>query len=198
MKFCKKILFLMISGILGIVVGACGKSVEVQEMGNELMLSEITAMDLEVIDYVNENSDYVFTLFDEMDITEKEPGVPYTEKSDDANVCSYGFFVEEKHAVIRTQISLNGTSDRNILGVHNGDTYKEARELIEKSGFTCVEKSSFNSGLMLVTYSKGVVEISMLVEIDENTDEIAEDASVNYINVTIPVDVGQKSDAVMD
>jgi len=82
--------------------------------------------------------------------------------------------------------------------VHNGDTYKEARELIEKSGFTCVEKSSFNSGLMLVTYSKGVVEISMLVEIDENTDEIAEDASVDFINVTISVDVGQKSDAVMD
>ena len=77
MKFYKKILLLMISGIFGIVVGACGKNVEVQETGNELMFSEITDLDLEVIDYVNENSDYVFTLFDEMDITEKEPGVSY-------------------------------------------------------------------------------------------------------------------------
>ena len=126
-----------------------------------------------------------------MNITEKEPGVPYTEKSDDATVSSYGFFVEEKQAIIRTQIGLNRMSARNILGVHNGDTYKEARELIEKSGFTCVEKSSFNSGLMLVTYSKGVVEISMLVEKDENTDTIAEDARVDSINVVIPVDMGQ-------
>ena len=191
MKFSKKILFFMITGILGILVAACGKNVEVQETENEVRFLELTTLDWEVIDYVNENSDYIFTLFDEMNITEKEPGVPYTEKSDDATVSSYGFFVEEKQAIIRTQIGLNRMSARNILGVHNGDTYKEARELIEKSGFTCVEKSSFNSGLMLVTYSKGVVEISMLVEKDENTDTIAEDARVDSINVVIPVDMGQ-------
>jgi len=180
---------LMIVAMFSVVVAACGKESEIDTTDKELPYVQITDKDLEMIDYVNQNSDYVFALFEEMDITENEHGMPYTEESDDATVHSYGFYLEEEQAIIRTQISLNGPSDRNILGVHIGDTYKDARELMEKAGFTCTNKRPFNSSLMLETYSAGIVEISMLVTKEErnNSNESVDDDIIQSINITIPL-----------
>lgn len=186
---------LMIIAMFSVVVVACGKDSEIEEQDKTLTYVEITDKDLEVIDNVNQNSNYVFALFEEMDVTENEPGMPYTEESDDATVHSYGFYLEEEQAIIRTQINLNGPSDRNILGVHIGDTYKDARELMEKAGFTCTNKRPFNSGLMLETYSVGIVEISILVTKDEsnNSNESVDDDIIQSISITIPLDIGQNT-----
>ena len=179
------ITFLFLSLFL-IAVCACGKNAEPVEITKELSFSDISAEDWEVIDFINQNSDCVFDLLGEMDVTEHEPGAPYTDISEEGHVKSYGFYIEEKQAVIRTQIVLNGVSERNILGVHNGDTIGAARDILEKAGFTCVEEASFNSSLDLITYSIGIVELSILVEKDENN---ADAGVIESVSITIRMNI---------
>lgn len=177
---------------LGFIIGSCGKSsqtaTEVENTGEEestIEFSDLTEEDFKIVDSVNNNSDYEFILLDEMNVTEKEPDAPYTEETADGNVESYGFYVGEKHAVIRTQINLLGQSEYNILGIHNGDTYKEAIDKLEKEGFSLIESNPFGSDYTRTIFEKGVVKIRLRTK--KINEESIDDDTIEIIGVSVPI-----------
>jgi len=169
---------------LGIIIGACGDNSRISEDVN-ISFSDLTAEDIEIVAFVNENSDYEYVLLDEMAVTEKEPDAPYTEVSDDGNVECYGFFVAEKKAIMRTQINLKGQSQYNILGIHNGDTYQDAKTILEGEGFKLLENNPYGSDYTRSIFEKGAVQIRIRTK--KINDEKLDDDTIETIGVSVPV-----------
>ena len=150
--------------------------------------------DYETIDHVNENSDYKFKLLEEMNdpYVIADVGSLYGEDyiDDDYYINSYGIYVSDKDAILRTQISIGKSQKGHILGVQKGDTYKEAKSRFEDAGFTCKSESPFNSNTFRIVYSKGIVNISILT--DKNDTDSTEDDVINSLGVNVTVDKENK------
>ena len=177
---CVLALIIVISSAL---FSACGKSNDDEV---SVSYSELKADDMEIIDSINQNLDCEFKLLEEMNVDEKSAEGPYTEFSSGlGEVKSYGVFVSEKDAPIRTGIYIIKDSDYSIYGIKYGDTYKTAKELVEKSGFTLLKEEPFNSNTTSLTYSKGIAKIVM--EIDYTNKNSFEDGSVSRIGVSLSI-----------
>ena len=194
---------LMVGGILasGLMLGACnipslgnGNSGSGQNTGNEgkdkdsIYYSDLSDDDFELIDYVNTHSDYVFTLLGEMKNGSimQDVGNLYGESSDDLLVDSYGVYLGEFDKVITTQINISDESDYNILGVHYGDTYKVAKEILENEGFECVKDTNYGKSFTYTSYEKGCVNIFVSSQISDGV--ALEDQEVTSITVSIPIE----------
>ncbi|MBR1622362.1 MAG: hypothetical protein IJ675_00410 [Pseudobutyrivibrio sp.] len=101
---------------------------------------------------------------------EKEPDIPYAEESSNGAVESYGFYIEEEDAVIRTQITISKKTDENIMGIKTEDSYDNAKKILEKAGFKWISDDSFKSSMISSTFVKGKISISILTEKTEAGD----------------------------
>ena len=156
--------------------------------------SELTSEDRELIDYINQNSACYFKLLDEMGIKESseelKTAIRYTHSEIEPEtkaVTSMGVYVKSKDELFVTYICVNKKSEYYILGIHYGDTYKEAKKTIENAGFKCVLNNVY-SNYALIEYTKGIVTITL--EIDKqnlHSRKCDDDDKVSEISVSIAV-----------
>ncbi len=163
------------------------ESVDTDEDRDYIFYSEITDEDWETIGYVNENSDYYFTLMEKMD---EESCIPfpdavnlYGEENEDLNVDSQGVMISSEDAIFRYAIFLRDPSDYHILGIHQGDTYKEAKDLCEAAGFVWSGESPLYGERTETVYSKGNVQIR--VDTFDTEEEGMDSDKIDSINVII-------------
>ena len=177
---CVLALIILINSVL---LSACGKD------NNEevsVLYSELKTDDMEIIDGINQNLDCEFKLLEEMNVDEKPYEGPYAEFSSGlGEVKSYGVFISEKNAPIRTGIFIIKDSDYSILGIKYGEKYESAKELVEKAGFTLLKEEPFNSNTTSMTYSKGIAKVVM--EIDYTNEKSFEDGKVSRIGVSLAI-----------
>ena len=151
--------------------------------------SEITDEDWETIDYVNENSDYYFTLMEKMDedkcIEYLDGAEQYGEKTEGGEVDSCGEKIYTKNAIFRYAIILRKPSDYHILGIHQGDTYAEARDLCEAAGFVWSSESPLYNERTETIYLKGNVHICVVTFNTE--EEVMDGDKIDSIWVVIPL-----------
>ncbi len=152
-------------GILTLLFTVGCSAKELVNKRDYVYYSEITAEDYETMEYVDKNSDYVFSMMDEMDTNDPfcgqylDVGNLYGEKTEDGNVDSQGTKIDSQGAIFRYSIFLRDPSDYHILGVHPEDTYKEAREAIENAGFTWESDSPLYGDRTDTIFKKGNVGI---------------------------------------
>ena len=167
-------LFLFVSIIILTMVSACTKDTSVKgnemDMQKEQLSLELSDSDLETIEFINSNSNCDLKLMERMAVDEKEPDIPYAEESSNGAVESYGFYIEEEDAVIRTQITISKKTDENIMGIKPEDSYDNAKKILEKAGFKWISDDSFKSSMISSTFVKGKISISILTEKTEAGD----------------------------
>ena len=152
-------------GILTLLFTVGCSAKELVNKRDYVYYSEITAEDYETMEYVDKNSNYVFSMMDEMDTNDpfcfqyQDFGNLYGEKTEDGNVDSQGTKIDSQGAIFRYSIFLRDPSDYHILGVHPEDTYKEARETIENAGFTWKSDSPLYGDRTDTIFKKGNVGI---------------------------------------
>jgi hypothetical protein len=175
------VILLIFVFLLGIMMTGCGKK------DSKISYSKLKENDLETIDYINQNSDCYFKLLDEMNVTDKSPDAPYTESSPGyGEITSYGVSVSGKDAPIVTEIYINNKpSEYNILGVCNGDTYKDARSELEAHGFKWDADESFNSYTTVSSFSKGTIKINLYTDSSESNN--TDDNVVFKLGVIVPI-----------
>lgn len=152
---------------------------------SDIVITDITDKDYATIDYVNTHSDYVFLLLGEMKngVVMQDVGNLYGEASNDSLVKSYAEHLDEYDKKVITQINLSEKSDYHILGVHCGDTYKDAKENLEKEGFELINDVSYGKSFTLSSYEKGCVHISVSTTISD--DVILEDQVIKSITASV-------------
>ena len=155
---------------------------------SDIVITDISDKDYAIIDYVNTHSDCVFMLLGEMKNGKvmQDVGNLYGEESKDSLVKSYGEYLKEYDKKVVTQINLSEKSDYNILGVHYGDTYKDAKEKLENEGFELIDEASYGKGYFTrTTYSKGCVVIYVSTLISD--DVILEDQVIESITAGVSI-----------
>lgn len=156
------------------------------DVNRTITYSEVTKEDLETIEYVYQNSDCVFKLLDEMVSPQiGEEGPCFEIGGDNMEIECYGVRANEDGDLLRFSVTLMGASDYHILGVHNGETYRQARQKIEDAGFTWEEDRFFNSNTKWIIFTKGNVEVSFMAE--ESGEDGIDDDVIDYIDVKIPI-----------
>jgi hypothetical protein len=174
---------------MGFAIGLFEKntiySVKDNDELKSISYSDLRTKDIELINNANQNIDCELQLLEEMGVTEKPAEGPYCEySSGNGEVKSYGEYISEKNAPIRTSIYIIKQSNYSIFGVKYGDTYTEANELIKSAGFTLASQEPFGSNTAL-TYSNGIVSVEM--EIANEYGDRFESGTVNRIGVKIAV-----------
>ena len=178
----RKIVILLIIGILCVQNVACGMSDD-----NEITFSDLKSEDMEIIEYVNQNSNCGCKLLDVMEVKEKSAEAPYTELFGDyGEVKSYGNYIKEEDSVIRTSINIIKSSEYDILGIRYGDKYKDARESLEKAGFVWIEEKPFGSNYTVSYFKKGIVVVDF--ENKNTKTGINDDSEVVRICVSVPIE----------
>ena len=191
MKFIKRFIFSAILLTLCSLLCSCGKSENEnqKEARGYIYYSEITAEDWDTIEYVNKNSNYPFTLMEKMDTTKcfQYGDVPnlYGEASENSEVDTQGKKINSEDSIFRYNIILRNPSDYHILGVHQGDTYKDAKEAAEKAGFTWTSESEMYGDRTITLYSKGNVYIRV-VTFNSKEDGMDSD-EIDTIGVLVPI-----------
>jgi transcriptional regulator with XRE-family HTH domain len=151
--------------------------------------SEITPEDWEVIDYVNKNSNYGFSLMEKMDENTcfQYMDVPnlYGEDRPDMLIDSQGTKIFSENAIFRYMISLRKPSDYHILGIHQGDTYQQAKELAEAAGFVWTDESGLYGNRTETTYSKGNVSIVVCTNNSKSKDKSND--TIDSLRVYVPL-----------
>ena len=195
MKICKnKISICALTILVGILFAACGKKEAPEEQDEYKAYAELSAEDWEVIDYVNQNIDCEFKLLEEMRVKEATDEGFYTELSPGrGEVRGVGDFIPEKDAPIRTKIYLEKPSEYNIFGVKYGDKYKEARELIEKSGFIWNEERPLGD-TKITTFKKGIVSVELWSYQSDRENEDSEE--ISRISVSVGLEVESREDSL--
>lgn len=176
----KGIFTLIMLGIGAIFLISCGK-----QKNEKIRYYELKEGDFNTIEYVNENIDCGYKLLEEMDATEKSVEAPYTDISESGDVKSYGVYINEKNAALRTAIDIKNESESTIFGVTYGDKYGAARERIEDAGFELEEEELFNSDLTTITFKKGIVRICLQVK--KEGEAGIEDDVIEVIGVSLPI-----------
>lgn len=168
-------------------INGTGNDTDKDDDSSEITYSDLTEEDFELIEYVNTHSDYVFELLGEMENGHvlQEVGDLYNENSEDLLVSSYGVYLNEFDKVLITQINLSDESDYNILGVHIGDTYKDAKEILENEGFQCYDEVNYGKNNTYTSYAKGCVKIFVSSSISD--DVALEDQEIYSITVSTPI-----------
>ncbi len=107
-------------------------------------------------------------------------------KSEGEEVDSQGKKISSEEAIFRYMVILRETSDYHILGIHQGDTYKEARDLSEGAGFVWSSESDMYGERTVTIYSKGNVKIRVVTF---NTEEDDMDSDkIDTISVLVPIE----------
>jgi hypothetical protein len=155
-----------------------------------IFYSEITNEDWETIDFINKNSDYYFTLMEKMDENKctqfMDVGNLYGEESEGGEVDSQGKKISSEAAIFRYMVILRNPSDYHILGIHQGDTYKEAKDIIEAAGFVWSSESEMYGDRTDTIYSKGNIKIRVVTF---NTEEDGMDSDkIDTISVVVPIE----------
>ena len=86
----------------------------------------------------------------------------------------------------RYMVILRDASDYHILGIHQGDTYKEAKDLSEAAGFEWSDESEMYGERTVTIYSKGNVKIRV-VTFDTEEDGMDSD-KIDTISVLVPIE----------
>lgn len=167
-----------------------GKSTDDDNNRDYIFYSEMTDEDWKTIEFVNKNSDYYFTLMEKMDEHKctqyQDVGNLYGESSEGGEVDSQGKKISSEDAIFRYMVILRGDSDYHILGIHQGDTYKEAKDLSEAAGFEWSDESEMYGERTVTIYSKGNVKIRV-VTFDTEEDGMDSD-KIDTISVLVPIE----------
>jgi len=184
----KRYLFLIL--ILITIFTGCGKK-EIESV----YYSELTAKDLELIDYINNNSDCYFKLLDEMGKNNpSEEVLAYIKlgheesEPETNNVTSMGDYVKAEDKYFVTSIVIKKPSNYHILGIHYGDTYKDAKDILKKEGFKCTFSAVYPNYAYLV-YSKGIVTVLLNVDKeDRNPEKLIDTDTISEVQVNIAME----------
>ena len=123
------------------------------------------------------NRDYIFY----SEITDEDwETIEFVNKNSDY------YFTSSEDAIFRYMVILRDDSDYHILGIHQGDTYKKAKDLSEAAGFEWSDESEMYGERTVTIYSKGNVKIRV-VTFDTEEDGMDSD-KIDTINVLVPIE----------
>ena len=201
MKNINRVILLVMLMALCVLLSACedkgsqstgntGESGTDNSNRTYIFYSEITNEDWKTIDFINKTSDYYFTLMEKMDenkcIQYMDVGNLYGESSEGGEVDSQGIKIYSEEAIFRYMVILKNPSDYHILGIHQGDTYKEAKDSIEAAGFVWASEEGMYGERTVTIYSKGNIKIRVVTF---NTEEDGLDSDkIDTISVVVPIE----------
>ncbi len=176
--------------VCALMIGGCKKKETKEEQEQKyIFYSEITQEDWDTAAFVDKESDYEFTLMEEMNSENdfQYLDVPnlYGGHSDDMLVDSQGTKITEEDKVFRYMIILREPSDHHILGIHVGDTYGDARTRIEGEGFVWDSSEVIYGNHTVTLFKKGNVWIRVC---STNTGSTVSDEDlIDTISAMIPI-----------
>ena len=161
-------------------------------------LMEITEEDFETIDYINANSHIGIEFMKELgDIDtnfNSDHDFSYHETSVEGLVIGTGYYIDELDGAYLSKVEINGNDlQSDIIGVKNGDVYKDAIKKLEEQGFNIYKEETIGNGLNQVYCNKGRVAIRFYYYTKKNIEK--NDCTIDKLTVMLYSDKKTSSDS---